>query len=79
VGIHLLYAEEEKNKADHYSSHLLSCIVNALNKYHLESFFLTNAVDKFCNSYVYHLVGLHIGQLRSDINTTSSLKNDKTI
>ena len=23
-------------------------------------FFLTNAGDSFCNSYVYHLVGLHI-------------------
>ena len=26
------------------------------------SFFLTNAGDSFCNSYVYHLVGLHVGQ-----------------
>ena len=44
------------------------------------SFFLTNAADDtFCNSFVYHLVGLHIGQLRSGINTTSSLKNDKSI
>ena len=43
------------------------------------SFFLTNAGDTFCDSYVYHMVGLHIGQLRSDINTLSSLKNDKTI
>ena len=43
------------------------------------SFFLTNAGDSFCNSYIYHLVGLHIRQWQSDSNTTSSLKNNKTI
>ena len=41
--------------------------------------FLTNAGDSFCNSYIYHLVGLHIRQWQSDSNTTSSLKNNKTI
>ena len=39
------------------------------------SFFLTNAGDSFFNSYIYHLVGLHIRQWQSDSNTTSSLKN----
>ena len=42
-------------------------------------FFLTNSGDSFCNSYIYHLVGLHIRQWQSDSNTTSSLKNNKTI
>ena len=43
------------------------------------SFFLSNAGDSICNSYIYHLVGLHIRQWQSDSNTTSSLKNNKTI
>ena len=43
------------------------------------SFFMTNAGDSFCNSYIYHLVGLHIRKWQSDSNTTSSLKNNKTI
>ena len=34
-GFSFIISRRRKNKADHYSSHLLSCIVNALNKYHV--------------------------------------------
>ena len=34
-GYSFIICRRRKNKADHYSSHLLSCIVNALNKYHV--------------------------------------------
>ena len=33
-GYSFIICRRRKNKADHYSSHLLSCIVNAPNKYH---------------------------------------------
>ena len=41
--------------------------------YHRFGIFLTNTGDSCCNSYIYHLVGLHIRKWQSDSITKSSL------
>ena len=33
------------------------------------SFFMTNVGDSFCNSYIYHLVGLHISDIGKEISS----------
>ena len=50
------------------------CSVRRMNGYGLImrnplSFFMTNVGDSFCNSYIYHLVGLYISDIGKEISS----------
>ena len=52
-GFSFIICRRRRNKADHYSSHLLSCIVNALNKYHqYQQHDLFRCLFHFCSATI---------------------------